>query len=921
MAAAWEKVKELAVSASELSPEARYAFLESACGADAELRREAESILACSDAAPVFLQGSAAETMADLLEPARAQSLIGRRVGAYELTELVAAGGMGAVYKARRADGEFEKTVAVKLLKHRLITTDMVGRLRSERQTLATLDHPNIAKLLDGGVSEDGLPYLVMEYVAGLAITRHCDEHRLTTSQRLLLFRRVAGAVQYAHQNLIVHRDLKPGNILVTPEGEPKLLDFGIAKMLSGSQKRDAAGAEASDRMMTPEYASPEQIRGEFVTTRSDVYSLGVILYEMLTGHRPYLFKDRSRSGIERAITEQSPDKPSTVITRVVEVPRTDGSTRRLTPELVSATREATPNRLRRRLAGDLDVIIMTALHKEPEQRYASVEQLSEDIGRHLTGLPLAVRRGSTAYRAARYLARNAKLIAAFALFFLVLVCGWIVTYRGWQAEVLARDEADAARRTAERAAMKAAQSNTFLQDMLSSVDPKRAEGGELTVRELLDTAAVRLDEGALDAQPEAEADVRIALGASYRELGLFRPALAQLDIALKLTEALPGGGDHPERVAAGARGGRKLAELLNARGLLFKALGRYTDAEQCYQKALAVLEESAEPDDAGAAEIMNNLGVVLRKNGRWEEAESLYREALDVRRRLHGDEHRDVATTMTNLAAVLKNRGEIGEAESLYRQALGVFRGLADDPLRVASCLNNLALLLAESGRHEEAEAMMREAVELERRVYGDGHPDVATGLHNLAVALRRQDKLDEAESLYRQALEIRREVLGGDHPHLAFTCNNLAELLAARGRFEEAERLCREALEIRERVLPEAHPDVAGSLFVLGLIEVSRGDAAAAEPALRRAMEIWQKRVAPGHSKLVRVQCELGRCLVDLQDYQEAESMLLGALESLEGAERADPGLRGRALQYVVELYRAWGRPEKAAEYAARE
>ncbi|MEE8458298.1 MAG: serine/threonine-protein kinase, partial [Phycisphaerales bacterium] len=308
----WDRIRELFETACELDTVQRRTFLADACGDDEHLRTEIESILAASDE-PALLDEPAVSAFPELFEPHRAQTLVGRRVGAYKLVRLLASGGMGAVYLAGRADDEYEKTVAIKLIKHRIVNDQTLRQFRAERQTLATLDHPNIARLLDGGVTPDGVPYFVMEFVDGMSIDRYCDEYRMSTQDRLRIFRRVCSAVSYAHQKLIVHRDLKPSNILVTPEGEPKLLDFGIAKVLQ--PETDAPGSDptrTTQRVMTPEYASPEQIRGERVTTAGDVYSLGVVLFELLTGHRPYRLRSRSPHEIERTICEQEPQKPST---------------------------------------------------------------------------------------------------------------------------------------------------------------------------------------------------------------------------------------------------------------------------------------------------------------------------------------------------------------------------------------------------------------------------------------------------------------------------------------------------------------------------------------------------------------------------------------------------------------------------------
>ncbi|MCG8407718.1 MAG: serine/threonine-protein kinase [Phycisphaerales bacterium] len=895
----WQEVRELLISVCELDPGERDAFLSEACADDLELRAEIESILIHSEQAPKFLQESAAEAFPDMFEFEQASSLVGQRVGPYELIQLVAYGGMGAVYLAARADGQFKKNVAIKLIKRRMVNESMIGRFRIERQTLATLDHPNIARLLDGGITQNGLPYFVMEYVDGKPIDRFCDEQRMPTLQRLQLFLRVMSAVQYAHRNLIVHRDLKPTNILVTVEGESKLLDFGIAKALQPGNLCESDTSTAIDRIMTPAYASPEQVRGEPITTASDVYSLGVILYELLTGHRPYKLKSRTPSEIELTICELAPEKPSTAVGRVDNVAASDGggsSRVSLTPETVSRLRDEQPKQLRHRLVGDLDAIIMMALHKEPERRYASVEQFSEDIRRHLKGLPVNARKPTVRYRTSKFIHRNRAPVVAILGIVVALLVGFATTI--WQSRIAVR-----AQQAAEQEARKVQQANIFLKNMLASVNPRKASGGEVTVREVLDEAARKIEDGALDAQPEAEAEIRLALSTAYRELGHYDVALKHVDVALDvLKQAL--GDHHPD-----------VAKSMNAHGLILKAMGRYDEAEQWYRKALE-LQQALSGQDAAVAEVMNNLGVLLKKKGEWEEAESLYRRALTVRRKLPGRD-RDVATTMTNLAAILKNKGGHTQAESLYREALEIFRGLDGERLRVASCLNNLALLLRETGDGDEAESLLREALAIRRETYGKEHPDVATAMHNLALVLRSQERYSEAESLYREVLTLRRKILPENHPYLAVTLNNLAELLVAQGEFEAAERHCREALDIRQKSLPEGHPSTAGALLVLGRIHLGRDDPGGAEPLLHQALNVYKNRLPDGHSRIARAESELAGCFVALERYAEAESLLLNSYKTIKDKHGENHPIVQETLKKIVTLYEAWGKPEEASPY----
>ena len=419
----WQRIKDLFSEALELDAAERKAFLDQSCDGDLSLRREVDSLLAAS--APITTidpEGTGHEQ----------DRMIGRRLGAYEILKLIGSGGMAAVYLAVRADDQYRKRVAIKLIHPGLEKEAVCRRFRNERQTLAALDHPNIVRLLDGGTTEEGLPYLVMDYVEGQPIDDYCDRHKLTIEQRLQLFRTVCGAVEHAHQNLVIHRDLKPSNILVTAEGAPKLLDFGIAKVLNPEYSaQNVLLTQTGMHHMTPAYASPEQVKGEAITYAGDIYSLGVVLYELLTGHRPYRFKSYTQADVERVVCETEAERPSTAITRVENYHSPEGSSAHLiTPESVSRTRGGPPEKLRRRLKGDLDNIVLKALHKEPKRRYGSAQEFSEDIGRHLDHLPVKARRSTAAYRAGKLVRRRKTEVVASALA-LVLAAG--LAYSLWR--------------------------------------------------------------------------------------------------------------------------------------------------------------------------------------------------------------------------------------------------------------------------------------------------------------------------------------------------------------------------------------------------------------------------------------------------------------------------------------------------------
>jgi len=437
----WEQIESLYYAARERGPDLRASFLDQACAGDASLRLEVESLLASDEQAGDFLNTPAMKIATEEIAEERARSLVGRQLGHYRLLSQLGAGGMGEVYLAARADDQFRKQVAIKLVKRGMDTDNILRRFRHERQILAALDHPNIARLLDGGVSEDGLPYFVMEYIAGKPITEYCDSHQLSTEARLNLFRQVCAAVHYAHQNLVVHRDLKPGNILVSEEGAPRLLDFGIAKVFNPELASPTLDLTAPEmRLMTPEYASPEQVRGEPITTASDIYSLGVVLYELLTGHHPYRTRNLPPSEIIRIVCEKEPEKPSDSIAdcglKVADSKSRWPLISRLKTRMWFLTRNPqSAIRNPQSLRGDVDNIVLMALRKEPERRYGSVMQFSEDIRRHLEGLPVIARKDTLGYRSAKFLQRHKAGVAVTALF-LTLIIGFIVSLAVKSAQV-----------------------------------------------------------------------------------------------------------------------------------------------------------------------------------------------------------------------------------------------------------------------------------------------------------------------------------------------------------------------------------------------------------------------------------------------------------------------------------------------------
>jgi eukaryotic-like serine/threonine-protein kinase len=866
-----------------------------------------------------------------------------RPIGPYKLLKELGHGGMGVVYLAGRADDQYQKRVAIKVIRAGMDGAEIVRHFRRERQILAGLDHPNIARLLDGGATAEGLPYLVMEYIQGQPLHAYCDSHRLPIVDRLKLFQQVCSAVAYAHRNLIVHRDLKPGNILVTAEGIPRLLDFGIAKLLNPELSGEAP--TATGLAMTPEYASPEQARGELVATASDVYSLGVILYELLTGHRPYRLKTRQPLEVLKAVCEQEPEKPSSIVGRAEEV--TEGNrTIPITAEEVSRTRESTPEKLRRRLSGDLDNIVLMALRKEPQRRYGSVEALSEDIQRYLEGRPVAARKGTAAYRAGKYVKRHAVGVAAAAAFVLLLI-GFSVTTAVQSARLARERDATAKQRdTAAKERDKAEKVSAFLVNLFNVSDPSEARGNTITAREILDKGAARIA-GELEDQPDVKAALMHTMSRVYDALGLYDKARPLGEEALKLRRQSLGS-EHPDVAAS----------LMNLAGVLYDQ-GDYAGAEALNREALAMRRNLLGNDHPDVAASLNGLAIVLDLKGDYAGAEALYREALAMQRKLLGSEHRDVARSLTNMAGVLYEKGDYAGAEALYREALAMHRKLlGNDHPDVAQDLNGLAIVLDVKGDYAGAEALYREALAMQRKLYGNEHPLVAQNLGNLADVLDHKGDYAGAEALDREVLAMHRKLLGNEHPSVAQSLNNLADVLDHKGdhagaeglsretvamrrkalgnehpdvarslstfgralhhehRLAEAEKAFRESLEIRRKALPVDHPDIATSLIELGDVLAAEGQAPPAEAMLREALEIRRKKLPNEDPGIAEAESALGACLTRLRKFDDAESLLLRSYQVLRSKQGASASMQ-EARRRLIDLYNAWGKPEKAAQY----
>jgi eukaryotic-like serine/threonine-protein kinase len=860
----WRALSPYLDEALEIDEDKRPAWLASIFARDAALAADLQMLLWEREAVQEsrFLERAIPLPARTTVMP----SLAGQTLGAYRLVSQIGQGGMGSVWLAERCDGRFEGRAAVKLLNIALMGRAGEERFRREGNILALLTHPHIAHLIDAGLSPTGQPYLVLEHVDGQTIDRYCDERALSVEARLRLFLDVLEAVAHAHANLIVHRDIKPANVLVSVDGQVKLLDFGIAKLLHGDQRprgtsraadtgaltRDAGAA------LTPEYAAPEQLAGGPVTTATDVYALGVLLYVLLSGQHPAGLALRSPAPLIRAIVDVDPRRPSDAVVGQTETPEA--------PERHAERCGTTPARLRRLLRGDLDTIIAKALKKDASERYASVSALADDLRRFLRHEPISARPDTLRYRTARFVRRHVRGVVTSAAVALLLG-GSTAFYTSRLAT-----ERDRARHEAA----KASKVSDLLTGLMTGADPyaNRATRGEPTVRGLLDAGTEQVQKE-LAGQPELQAEILQVMGRIYRRLGVYDTAQHLLERALASAGAAYGA----EHV--------RVAQALHDLGTVFADKGDYTAAARSLEQTLEMRRKLLGKEHADVAVTLSELGRVYQDQGFNQRAEPLQREALRIRSKLLGEDS-ETAVSLSDLASVLRLNGDLAGADALLRQSLDInHRTRGDDHPNTATTLHDLALIAAARGDYRSAESTFRQVLVTERKALGERHPIVATILSNLARVLVRQGRQDEAAAALEEALDIARPALGDDHQLVGIYAIDLASVQLARKQPGAAEALLREGLRIR--------------LLAPGVVPIRR------------------RTFAEDDWSISATKTLLGASLVALGRHIEAESVLLDARAELDSGPQPPAAEVKATITRLVELYEAWGKPETAAAYRA--
>jgi serine/threonine protein kinase len=758
------RVEELHSAALKRDASERDEFLRQACGADAELRRAVESLLTYERKLGDFLDAPALETVTRDAALASERPVAGQTLGSYHLLQPIGEGGMGEVWLAEQQQ-PVRRRVALKLIKAGMDTREVVARFESERQALALMDHPNIAKVFDAGATPQGRPYFAMEYVTGIPITEYCDQHRMTLRERLELFVHVCEGVQHAHQKAIIHRDLKPSNILVGEvDGKPlpRIIDFGLAKATAQSLTADTRFTRAGVIVGTPAYMSPEQAdsTGVDVDTRTDVYSLGVVLYELLIGALPLEFHKLFFDQILRRMREDEAPRPSTKLRTLGEQSGT-----------AAQNRGSDPPTLARQLRGDLDAIALKALEKERSRRYATPSELAADIGRYLRNEPVLARPASAAYRARKYVRRHRVGVTAAAALLLVPIAFGVAQTLQLRRTTRERDRAD--RITA------------FMTGMFKVSDPSAARGNSITAREILDKASKEIDTG-LSKDPELQAQMMQTMGDVYHNLGLYSQAQSLLTRAVGI-----------RRRVLGPRNPDTLTSM-SSLGWNLMRQGRYAEAEKLDRETLDIRRRVLAPGHPETLRSMGNLANVLNAEGRYAEADRLHRETLDLERRVLGLEHPDTMKSMNNLANAFSGQGRYAEAEKLYRETLDLERRVLGpehpDTLRL---MVNLANVLDDEAHYAEAEKLYRETLDAQRRMLGLEHPDTLRSMDYLATVLAHEGRYADAEKLERETLDTQRRILGLEHPDTALSTYNLGCMLARKDNPDEALSLLREAVD----------------------------------------------------------------------------------------------------------------------------
>ena len=875
----------------DLDPNQRRAWLSNRCANDAALRSEVEALLHAHESPPGILDRRLTPSPPAYVP----ETLRDRRIGPYRVVRELGRGGMGVVYLAERVDGEFRREVAIKLLRNSPDAEELHRRFIGERQILASLSHPNIAQLLDGGTTDGELPYLVMEYVDGLPITAYCDRHGLDIAARLRLFVDVCRAVNSAHQNLVIHRDIKPGNILVTAAGQVKLLDFGIAKLLNSAISGIAAPhTRTAFRVMTPDYASPEQVRGEPLTTGSDVYALGVVLYELLAGRRPYQIRTGADRELHELVCEREPQRPSSSAARRQDPDDLEAST----PAAIASARGASPDRLRRILTGDLDAIVMMALRKEPRRRYGSAELLAEDIERYLGGLPVLARRPGKAYYLGKFLRRHRTAATLGAVAVVSLVAGTAVALKQSSA-------ASAALLQSRQALHESEETTDFLAGLFDVNVPAPTGALPGTAEQLMARGMGQIEQ--LGNRPLVQARMLEGMGRVYENSGRLADAKLAYERSLALRRA--------NGVGDSAAAAMTLLHMANT----LRLLGSYGDADSASWQSLRIFEKVKGPADPSAAQAWQMLSMVAVYRSDIRASEVYARRAVDILVAAYGAEDPRIGYALETLAGALNRLGKFDEGERYMRRALAMYerdKG-PNDPGLIVPLYRLAQAVITIRQDYDEATRLMERDVAIAKASLGEGHPRTAYTLGMLADLESRRGNFAKAERLSRLAVEIFEKSLGKRDLAVADSYVDLAKVYARVGRWPETEAAQRNALAIYETLLGRAHPAYASALAGLCETHFHAGRPREAEAECRESMAIREPSQGVRSLGNINALMVLGDMSMKRGDLAAADSLYSRALSIIQEHLGDRPHPYDSVFPRMAVLRDLQHRPAEAAEF----
>ncbi len=827
--------------ALEQALEQRGAYVEAACEGDEALLRDVRSLLDSHLRAEGFLEGAAIGAAAQIVEGQ--DPMLGRQIGAFTILESIGSGGMGRVYLAERVQEEFTQRAAIKIIR-RGYDGEALRRFRNECQVLAMLEHPNIARMIDGGFTADGSPFIIMEYVDGVPVDEYCDTQELSVNQRLDLFRTICSAVHHAHMHSTIHRDLKPSNILVDRSGTVKLVDFGIARILDAADGVVMERTQTGQQMLTPLYASPEQLSGALLSTATDIYSLGVVLFKLLTDRVPYAVPKGSIQEMAQVLDSPGPTKPSEVVLDT----ESGGTT-----TLIGDTKKRS-----RQLRGDLDTIVLMSMRKEPERRYASAEQFSEDIHRHLKGMPVIAQPDTLSYRASKFVRRNAVGVVAAVIIALVLLASSGVVFTLYREARVERAEAERARDLARENEKTADAVAGFLTDLFEEASPENTQGKELSARDLVDRGAEKV-QTELDDEPAIKARVMKTVGDVYTSLSepqAARPLLEESiriereihgDTHASLASALRAYGDllaeegdheaalvnHLEALAVMRRlygpSDRRLPPFMNRIALNSPRMP-YDEKISMFRRSLAIIEQQNGADDPLVAYYLVNLSGALRRGGEYEEAYELMLRSLEIREAALGPDHALVAVSLGSLGTTLNKMGEYEKALPIAERALALRRKIyGDKSLYLTMSLNSVANTYVGLGRYDEARTLLVEAIEIKELLFGDTHPYIGFDEVDLGTSYLREGRPQLALSHLERSEQLLSAAYGASSHELGYPLTARGEAEAALGQHAAALPYYERALEVRGS-LREGHPLVEDTveLYLVSLRALGREDEA---------------------------------------------------------------------------------------------